>query len=160
MSQKYAAALIHHIVRQKLKRQSQIAKAALTGQRSGLPAPKAEERGVQMTETRIYIGLNDAVTRAQLYETQAYLDVLKDVCRSHHAAFSVDVEEGGYYHEDGEYTEETSLVLILIDAERDTVYKIAQELRERFHQESVLVTDDRISGFFLGKEAANEENAE
>ena len=90
-----------------------------------------------------------AIPREQLYETQTYLDVLKDVCRSYHAAFSVDVEEGGYYHEDGEYTEETSLVLILIDAERDTVQKIAQELRTRFHQESVLITEDHIKAYFV-----------
>ena len=71
-------------------------------------------------------------------------------------AFSVDVEEGGYYHEDGEYTEETSLALILIDTERDTVQKIAQELRTRFHQESVLVTENRISGLFVGEESVDE----
>ena len=153
MSQRYAAALMYHMMRQRLKKQTQLARAALAGQRSALHTQKDAERGMQMTETRIYIVLNDAVTREQLYETETYLGVLKDVCRSYHAAFSVDVEEGGYYHEDGEYTEETSLVLILIDAERDIVQKIAQELRTRFHQESVLVTEDRISGFFLGEEA-------
>ena len=155
MSQRYAAALMHHMMRQRLKKQKQLAKAALAGQRSAPHAQKDGERGMQMTETRIYIGLNDAVTREQLYETETYLRVLRDVCRSFHAAFSVDVEEGGYFHEDGEYTEETSLVLILIDAERDTVQKIAQELRTRFRQESVLVTEDRISGFFLGGEASD-----
>ena len=155
MSQRYAAALMHHIMRQRLKKQKQLAKEALAGQRSALHAQKDGECGMQMTETRIYIGLNDAVTREQLYETETYLGILKDVCRSYHAAFSVDVEEGGYYHEDGEYTEETSLVLILIDAERGIVQKIAQELRTRFHQESVLVTEDRISGFFLGGETSN-----
>ena len=155
MSQRYTAALLRHTMMQKLKRQSRLVKAALAGQPSAPPAQKDAERGLQMTETRIYIGLNDALTRKQLYETQTYLDVLKEVCRSHHAAFSVDVEEGGYYHEDGEYTEETSLVLILIDAERSTVRKIAQELRARFRQESVLVTEDRISGFFLGEEASS-----
>ncbi|MCR5576833.1 MAG: DUF3574 domain-containing protein [Oscillospiraceae bacterium] len=142
-------------MRQKLKKQRRLAKEALTGQLSALLEQKDAASGMQMTETRIYIGLYDAVTREQLYDTQTYLDVLKDVCRSYHAAFSVDIEEGGYYHEDGEYTEETSLVLILIDADRDLVQKIAQELRTRFHQESVLVTEDRISGFFLGEEASN-----
>ena len=134
---------------QKLKNQSRYIRAALAGPY----AEKDEDRGAQMTETRIYIGLNDAVTREQLYDTETYLSALKEVCRSCHAAFSVDIEEGGYYHEDGEYTEETSLVLILIDAERDVVHRIAQELRKRFHQESVLITEDRISGLFLGEES-------
>ena len=155
MSQRYAAALMNHIMMEKLKKQNQFVKAAIAGQHAPLHLQKDESRGVQMTETRIYIGLNDAETRAQLYDTETYLSILKDICRSCHVAFSVDIEEGGYYHEDGEYTEETSLVLILIDAERDIVQKIAQELRTRFHQESVLVTEDRISGFFLGEEASS-----
>ena len=156
MSQRYTAALMNHIMMEKLKKQNQIIKAAITGQHTR-PNPQNDKlRGIQMTETRIYIGLNDAVTRAQLYDTQTYLSILKDICRSCHVAFSVDVEEGGYYHEDGEYTEETSLVLILIDTERDTVQKIAQELRTRFHQESVLVTENRISGLFVGEESVDE----
>ncbi len=136
---------MNHIVMEKLKKQNQVVKAAIAGQH----LQRDEAIGVQMTEARIYIGLNDAVTRAQLYDTETYLNVLKDVCRSFQVAFSVDVEEGGYYHEDGEYTEEISLVLILINVERDIVQKIAQELRTRFHQEAVLVTENRISGFFL-----------
>ena len=155
MAQRYTAALMNHIMIEELKKQNQIIKAAITGQHARLYPQKDEFRGVQKTETRIYIGLNDAVTRAQLYETETYLNILKDICRSCHVAFSVDVEEGGYYHEDGEYTEETSLVLILIDAERDIVQKIAQELRIRFHQESVLVTENRISGFFLEEETSD-----
>ena len=103
-----------------------------------------------MTETRIYIGLNDAQTREQIYETEAYVEILKDVCRSRHLAFSMDIEEGGYYHEDGEYTEETSLVLILVEADPDTVQAIAKDLCVRFHQESVLITEDRVLGRFIG----------
>ena len=103
-----------------------------------------------MTETRIYVGLNDAETREQKYENETYVDILKDVCRSHHIAFSLDIEEGGYYHEDGEYTEETSLILILVEADPDTVQAIAKELCARFHQESVLITEDRVSGRFIG----------
>ena len=37
------------------------------------------------------------------------------------------------------------------DADRDVVRRIARELRTAFHQESVLVTEDRISGCFLGE---------
>jgi len=87
-----------------------------------------EDGNVQMTETRIYVGLNDSETRQQHYETGVCLDTLKDVCRNHRVAFSVDVEEGGYYHDDGGYTEETSLVLVLIDADREIVRRIAGDL--------------------------------
>ena len=153
MSRQYTAALMNHIMMEKLRRQNQAVQATLAGQHERLQQRKEKSRSIQMTETRVYIGLNDAVTRSQLYDTETYLSTLKEVCRSFQVAFSVDIEQGGYYHEDGEYTEETSLVLILIDADRDVVQKIAQDLRTRFHQESVLVTEDRISGFFLGEDS-------
>ena len=155
MSQQYTAALMNHMMMEKLRRQNQAVQAALAGQHARLQQRKDKARNIQMTETRVYIGLNDAVTRSQLYDKETYLSTLKSVCRSFQVAFSVDVEQGGYYHEDGEYTEETSLVLILIDAERDTVQKIAQELRTRFHQESVLVTEDRIRGFYICEDASD-----
>ena len=155
MSQQYTAALMNHMMMEKLRRQNQAVQAALAGQHARLQQRKDKSRNIQMTETRVYIGLNDAVTRSQLYDKETYLSTLKSVCRSFQVAFSVDVEQGGYYHEDGEYTEETSLVLILIDAERDTVQKIAQELRTRFHQESVLVTEDRIRGFYICEDTSD-----
>ena len=114
------------------------------------PFPDADSNGnVKMTEYRVYIGLNDAETKEQKFGTGRYLETLKEVCRGYKAAFSVDIEEGGYYHEDGEYTEETSLVLVLIDISRDKVQRIARDLCSLFHQESVLVTEDVIDGCFI-----------
>ena len=112
-----------------------------------MPADKSGKG--RMTESRIYVGLNDSKTRKQIYETEEYLRKLKEICKSSHTAFSVDIEEGGYFHEDGEYTEETSLVLVLIDTDRDTVQKIAKELCDSFHQESVLITEDYVEGYFV-----------
>ena len=103
----------------------------------------------QMIETRIYVGLNDADTKAQKHETGKYISILKNVCRNYHVAFSVDIEQGGYFHDDGEYTEETSLVLVLVNPDRNTVKEIAKDLCTFFHQESVLVTEDHIEGYFI-----------
>ena len=64
-------------------------------------------------------------------------------------AFSLDVEEGGYFHDDGEYTEETSLVLILIDADPEIVREIATDLCVFFHQESVMVTENLVQAYFI-----------
>ena len=95
-------------------------------------------------ETQLYIGLNDADAREQLLETEAYVSTLKEICRTYKVPFSFDVVEGGYVHDDGEYTEEKSIVLTFIDVSQDTVDAIAKELCSLFHQESVLVTSDRI----------------
>ena len=118
------------------------------GRSGGVPAPAASKK-LHMTETRIYIGLNDAQTKEQIHETEKYMSVLKYVCRNYHVAFSVDIEHGGYFHDDGEYTEETSFVLQLINADRSVVCEIAKDLCTFFHQESVLVTENRIDGYFI-----------
>ena len=34
-----------------------------------------------MTETKIYVGLNDKVEKKQLLETDKYISVLRNVCR-------------------------------------------------------------------------------
>ena len=56
---------------------------------------------------------------------------------------------GGYFHEDGRYTEENTLVLILIDTPEKTVMEIAKDLCAFFHQESVMVTGDTCSVVFV-----------
>jgi hypothetical protein len=112
----------------------------------------SDNEKMMMTETRIYVGLNDAETKKQIYETKKYLSLLKNVCKSYNVAFSLEVEEGGYFHNNGEYTEETSLVLILIDADKEVVKEIANDLCTFFNQESVLITENNIKGYFIGKE--------
>ena len=66
-----------------------------------------------MTETKIYVGLNDAVTKNQLFSTEKYVKILKNVCFAYGTPFSFALEEGGYIHENGEYTKENTLVLTL-----------------------------------------------
>lgn len=146
-------ALIHHIMRIKQQRYADRAAAgSLLKNRLGSIVSNEKSSGLRMTETRIYIGLNDAETKEQKFETEKYLELLKDACRKYNLPFSVDVEEGGYYHDDGEYTEETSLVLILIDAEKSTVKQLSKEICGLFCQESVLVTENIIDGYFINKE--------
>ncbi len=104
-----------------------------------------------MIETKIYVGLNDSVTKTQIFETEKYISILRNVCFAYHTPFSFDVEEGGYIHENGEYTRETSLILSLIDADRKTVNEIAKDLCVFFHQESVMITEDRIRTYFISE---------
>ena len=52
-----------------------------------------------MLESRIYVGLHDKDSHEQLYDTETYKSILKDICRNHQAPFSLQVIEGGYYHD-------------------------------------------------------------
>ena len=91
-------------------------------------------------ETQVYIGLNDSETKRQEHDTGRYVSILKRVCVEHGTPFSFDVINGGYIHDDGEYTEENTIVLTFIDIERETVEDIARDLCTLFNQESVLMT--------------------
>ena len=104
-----------------------------------------------MKETRIYIGLNDSVTMKQEHDTGLYVSILKDVCKSYHVSFSFSVGQGGYIHDNGEYTQETSLVLSLIDTDSKTVTEIAKDLCVFFHQESVLITENEIKAYYINE---------
>lgn len=102
-----------------------------------------------MTQTVIYIGLNDSVSKTQIFETEKYIRILKDVCYGYHTAFSFDVIEGGYIHDNGEFTKETTLQLTLIDVDSETVNEIAKDLCAFFNQESVLITESRIRSYYV-----------
>ena len=88
-------------------------------------------------QTTIYIGLNDSETGVQKFGSEKYLSILKNACRSYKVAFSVQEINGGYFHDDGRYTEENTLMLNLIDVPEPIVMALAKDLCDFFHQESV-----------------------
>lgn len=52
--------------------------------------------------------------------------------------------QGGYIHENGEYTQENTIVLTFIGVPRRTIDEIAEDLCVFFRQESVLVTSSLV----------------
>ena len=104
-----------------------------------------------MIETTIYVGLNDSVEKKQLLETEKYMSVLRNVCHAYNTPFSFGVEEGGYIHENGDYTRETTLVLTLIDVNKIIVNEIAKDLCTFFHQESVLITESIVRTYYVSE---------
>ena len=105
-----------------------------------------------MTEITISVGLNDAATKRQEYQTEMYVEVMKHVCQSYHVPFSFIVSEGGYFHEDGEFTQEKTLVICLIDPQKGIADAIAKDLCFFFHQESVLITESKVRAYYIKEE--------
>ena len=103
----------------------------------------------QSRQFTIYIGLNDSETGVQKFDTEKYLSILKSVCRSYRVAFSVQTINGGYFHEDGRYTEEETLMLGLMNVPEHIVMEIAKDLCAFFNQESVMVTSAPSSVVFV-----------
>ena len=104
-----------------------------------------------MTETKIYVGLNDSDTMKQEHDTAKYVSILKNVCRSYGVAFSFSLQQGGYIHENGDYTQENSLVITLIDTDRALADEISKDLCAFFNQESVLVTETEIEARYISE---------
>ena len=98
----------------------------------------------KLTQTQVYVGLNDSETRRQTHETDHCVALLKRVCVSYGLPFSLDVVNGGYMHDDGEYTEENTIVLTFINVGQETIDEMARDLCSLFHQESVLVTTSPV----------------
>ncbi len=104
-----------------------------------------------MVETKIYVGMNDSVEKKQLFETETFIGIMRNVCYAYKTPFSFDLEEGGYIHEDGTYTRENTLVLTLIDVEKPVVEEIAKDLCVFFHQESVLITEGHVNAYYISE---------
>ena len=102
-----------------------------------------------MIETKIYIGLNDATTKQQMHSTETYVDIMKYVCNSYHVPFAFSLSEGGYFHENDDYTQERILLISLIDADKQIAESIAKDLCAFFHQESVMVTESVVNVSFI-----------
>ena len=102
-------------------------------------------------QTQIYVGLNDSQTHEQKFDTKKYVEILKNVCKSYHVAFSLHTVSGGYFHEDGSYVDENTLVLSLLDIDENTVMEIAKDLCAFFNQESVMVTGSPSVLYFISE---------
>lgn len=100
-----------------------------------------------MIESRIYVGLSDRDSHEQIYETETYKEALKNICRNHKSSFSLQVIEGGYFHNDGSWVDENTLLITLIGTPQMVVYKIAKEVCTAFHQESVMITSNAVVRF-------------
>ena len=75
----------------------------------------------------------------------------------------MQVIEGGYFHNDGSWVEENSLLITLIGIPRKTVYRIAKDLCTLFNQESVMITGTSVlkfNGTFLCSIMEKRENVE
>ncbi len=97
-----------------------------------------------MDRTDIYIGLNNKDSKIQEFADEKYISILKKVCISYKVPFSFSLIEGGYIHENGEYTQENTLMLSLIGTEKDVIEEIAQDLCVFFDQESVLIASSQV----------------
>ena len=54
-------------------------------------------------------------------------------------------------HEDGEYTEELSIVISMLNVKKELINGIAKDLCVLFHQESVMITEEHVRAYFVSE---------
>lgn len=72
-------AFLYQLFEEYRKQWAEIINSSFPDERSGSAATPAASGKLQMTETRIYVGLNDSQTKEQKHETEKYMSVLKNV---------------------------------------------------------------------------------
>lgn len=111
-----------------------------------------------MIEARIYVGLDDKETHEQKYDIEDYKAMLKDICKLYQTAFSLQVIEGGYFHDDGTWVDENTLLVTLVGTAGETVYKIAKDLCNAFNQESVMITSNPVHTLNIHDDGDGDQN--
>lgn len=102
-----------------------------------------------MKETKIYVGLSNKSSLEQTIDDEMCISILKRVCRYYHVPFSFTISGGGYIMDTGEYVEEKSLTVSLIDVDEESIGEVAKDLCVFFSQESVLITENEIRSYFV-----------
>ncbi len=120
-----------------------------TSDRKDRRSNKLKAERLYMLETRIFVGLNDSTTMEQKFDTEKYVSILRGVCKSYGVPFSFSLAEGGYFHDDGTYTQENSLIITLIDVDRRLIEEMAKDLCVFFHQESVMITESDVTTYYI-----------
>ena len=107
---------------------------------------------------QIYGGLSDEQTRTQLFDSEKYISVLKNICKAYKISFSYNCIDGGYIHKNGELSIEHSLHITLYDIDEATVKELARDLCTFFHQEAVLIIKNEIEMYYInGDKAVHDE---
>lgn len=105
-----------------------------------------------MKETKIYVGMNSKSSLEQTLDDEKCISILKRVCRHYRVPFSFTISNGGYIMDTGEYVEEKSLIVSLIDVDDKIIGEVAKDLCVFFDQESVLITENEIHSYFVREE--------
>lgn len=99
--------------------------------------------GTEFNSEQDLISLNNSMKIA--------LNQLENDIADHFGGYTVTKHLGGYKHESGEYVRENSASYEIVakDSDRKLIVAIAEDLKEIFNQESVLLTETEINAVFV-----------
>ena len=123
---------------------------ALNANNTGTAAP-AETAGTSKQYV-MYVGTNDKDTYKPEHTQEEAKNIVDEVCLQFFEGYTLQEASGAWTDEKKNITHEYTLVCYFDDADKENVYKAADEVIKRLNQNSVLIEEDDISiEYYSGK---------
>jgi hypothetical protein len=103
---------------------------------SGEPEKKETEKVKQYV---MYVGTNDKDTYQPKHTNEEAKDIVDEICLKYFEGYTLQEATGSWVDEKNNATHEYTLVCYFDDADRDTVYKAADEVIKVLNQNTVLI---------------------
>ena len=122
----------------------------LNANNTGTAAP-AETAGTSKQYV-MYVGTNDKDTYKPEHTQEEAKNIVDEVCLQFFEGYTLQEATGAWTDEKKNITHEYTLVCYFDDADKENVYKAADEVIKRLNQNSVLIEEDDISiEYYSGK---------
>lgn len=105
-------------------------------------APVPKELSTQFV---MYVGTNDKDTYAPKFSQEEAKNIVDGICLKHFEGYTLQEAIGSWTDEKNNITHEYTIVCYFDDADKETVYKAADEIIAALNQNTVLIERDEIS---------------
>lgn len=113
-------------------------------------APEASGEPGMCTQYVMYIGTNDKDTYEQIISTDDAKAIVDGICFKYLEGYTIQDATGSWVDEKGIPTHENTIVCYFDGTDRETVYKIADEVIAALNQNTVLIEEDQIRTEYYG----------
>ena len=114
----------------------------LFGTNGAKTEPATENDSMQYV---MYVGTNDKDTYQPKYTEEEAKNIVDTVCLKYFEGYTLQEAVGAWTDEKNNFTHEYTLVCYFDGADKETVYKAADEVIQKLNQNSVLIEQDNIS---------------
>ena len=115
-------------------------------------ARMADSNGQISTQYVVYVGTNDKDAFSPLHTNEEAKNIVDNICLKYFEGYTLQEATGSWTDENSQVTHEYTLVCYFDDADKETVYKAADELLAALNQSTLLIETDHIQvDFYSGK---------
>lgn len=100
----------------------------------------------------MYVGTNDKETYAPKYTEQEAKDIVDNICLKYFEGYTLQEATGSWIDEKSNVTHEYTIVCYFDGADKETVYKAADEIIVALNQNTLLIESSTINmDYYSGK---------